>query len=126
MPEPDATLRALIDAFSAHDEPGMRATLADDLTAYITTADGGVAPVHGADAYLRRLLALQAPSLSVTVTQSVTVAADQALLMVEIRAERQGRTLHNYAAFLATVHASRVSELWMVEALPAYSDEFWQ
>ena len=126
MPEPAATLRGLIAAFSAHDAPAMRATLADDLTAYITTADGGVEPVHGADDYLRRLLALQAPSLSVTVTQSVTVAADQALLMVEIRAERNGRTLHNYAAFLATVHTSRISELWMVEALPAYSDEFWQ
>jgi hypothetical protein len=33
--------------------------------------------------------------------------------------------LHNYAAFLARVADGRVVELWMVEAQPAYSDEFW-
>ena len=45
--------------------------------------------------------------------------------MVEIQAEREGRRLHNFAAFLADVDDGRVSRLWMVEALPAYSDEFW-
>ena len=46
--------------------------------------------------------------------------------MVEIRAERKQRSLHNFAAFLATVADDRITELWMVEALPAYSDQFWQ
>ena len=45
--------------------------------------------------------------------------------MVEIYAERKERTLHNFAAFLA-VGADQLRELWMVEALPAYSDEFWR
>ncbi len=126
MSDPAATLTGLVTAFSAQDEPAMRATLADDLTAYVTNADGGVDPVHGGDAYLQRLLALRAPTFSVTVTQSVSVAPDQALVMVEIRAERKGRSLHNFAAFLATVRDNRIWELWMVEALPAYSDQFWQ
>jgi SnoaL-like domain len=126
MTEPESTLVALIEAFAAHDAAAMRATLADDLTGYITTADGGVEAVHGADEYVGRLLALQAPTLRVTVTQSVTVTAEQALAMVEIYAERKGRTLHNFAAFLAGGGAGRLHELWMVEALPAYSDEFWR
>ena len=39
---------------------------------------------------------------------------------------RKGRTLHNHAGFLARFDAAgRLDELWMVDALPAYSDEFW-
>jgi ketosteroid isomerase-like protein len=126
MPDPASVVRGLIEAFSAQREEDMRAALAEDMTAYVTNAEGGVDRVHGRDSYVRRLLALKAPVLSVTVTQSVTVSADQGLLMVEIRAERKGRSLHNFSAFLATVRDDQVSELWMVEALPAYSDEFWQ
>ena len=47
------------------------------------------------------------------------------MTMVEIRAERGGRQLHNFAAFLAQVSDGKVTKLWMVDALPAYSDEFW-
>jgi hypothetical protein len=126
MPDPAATLRQLIEAFSAQDEGAMRSTLAENLTAYLTNADGGVDEVHGRDLYMERLLALKAPTLTVAVTQSVTVARDQALVMVEIHAERKQRTLHNFAAFLATVDSDQITELWMVEALPAYSDQFWQ
>ncbi len=126
MSEAETVLRRLIEAFGVRDEAAMRATLGDGLTAYVTTADGGVEAVHGGDAYLRRLLALQAPSVTVTVTQSVAVAPAQALAMVEIHAERKGRTLHNFAAFLATVTGDRLHELWMVDALPASSDEFWR
>jgi hypothetical protein len=126
MSDPASTLRGLIEAFASHDEEGMRAALAEDMTAYVTNAEGGVHPVHGRESYLPRLLALKAPELSVTVTQSVTVSSDQAMLMVEIRAERKGKSLHNFSAFLARIRDDHVSELWMVEALPAYSDEFWQ
>ena len=126
MADPASALRGLIEAFASHDEEGMRAALAEDMTAYVTNAEGGVDPVHGRETYLPRLLALKAPELSVTVTQSVTVSSDQAMVMVEIRAEREGRSLHNFSAFLGRIRADQVSELWMVEALPAYSDEFWQ
>jgi ketosteroid isomerase-like protein len=47
------------------------------------------------------------------------------MTMVEIRADRAGRQLHNFAAFLARVSGGRIAELWMVEAEPASSDEFW-
>ena len=119
-------MRELIEAFSAKNEERMRSTLASDMTAYVTNASGGVDRVQGRDGYIERLLALQAPTLKVSVTQSVTVAPDQALTMVEIRAERGGRSLHNFSAFLARVKGGEIVELWMVEALPAYSDEFWK
>ena len=59
-------------------------------------------------------------------TQVVSVSPSQVLAMVEIKASRKGRTLHDHAGFLARFDADgRVDELWMVDALPAYSDEFW-
>lgn len=121
-----APLRALIEGFSARDQASTRAALADELVAYVTNAEGGVDRVDGREAYLRRLANLKAPTFSVAVTQSVAVPPDQAMAMVEIHAERKGRSLHNFAAFLARVRETRICELWMVEALPAYSDEFWR
>ena len=47
------------------------------------------------------------------------------MTMVAIRATRRGLDLHNHAAFLTRVVDGRVAELWMIEAEPAYSDEFW-
>jgi len=35
-----------------------------------------------------------------------------------------GKTLHN-AAYLSPVEEGQVTELWMVEALPGRSDDFW-
>ncbi len=126
MGDPEALMRALIEAFAAHDEEAMRSALAEDVTAYVTNAQGGVDRLDGRDAYMGRLLALKAPAFSVGVTQSVAVAPDQALTMVEIQAERKGRSLHNFSAFLARVESGHVIELLMVEARPAYSDEFWR
>ena len=80
MPDPASVVRGLIEAFSAQREEDMRAALAEDMTAYVTNAEGGVDRVHGRDSYVRRLLALKAPVLSVTVTQSVTVTAQAPLL----------------------------------------------
>ena len=105
----------------------MRSALAPGLTVYVTDADGGVDRVDGREGYLQGLMALDAPELSVRVTQTVTVAPDSTLTMVEIRAERLlGKTLHNFSAFLARIENEQIVELWMVEALPAYSAEFWQ
>ena len=96
------------------------------MTVYVTNVEGDVDQVDGREDYLQGLLALNAPELSVSVTQTVTVAPDSTLTMVEIRAERGGKTLHNFAAFLARIDNEQIVELWMVEALPAYSAEFWQ
>ena len=45
--------------------------------------------------------------------------------MIEIRAERDGRALHNHAGFLLELGGTGISRMWMVDALPEYSAEFW-
>jgi hypothetical protein len=115
----------MITAYAAGDRETMAAALSDSLVAYVTNADGGVDEVRGAAAYMARVPGGDA-EYSAAVTQVVSVSPAQVLAMVEIEASRKGRTLHSHAGFLARFDADgRVDELWMVDALPAYSDEFW-
>jgi ketosteroid isomerase-like protein len=124
---PEQVARDTIAAFSAADFEAMRALLADDLRAYVTNAEGGVDEVVGADAYLGRVEAMDLPSarFDLSITQMVTPTPEQVMAMVEVRAERGGRTLHNHAAHLLSLRDGRISEWWMVEALPAASEAFW-
>jgi ketosteroid isomerase-like protein len=117
--------RRLFEAYADGDRDTIRAVLADDLTAYVTNADAGVDEVRGVDEYMERLPDLHAAGGRLRVTQVLPVDAERVMTMLEIRAERGGRELHNFAAFLAQVSDGRVTRLWMVDALPAYSDEFW-
>jgi hypothetical protein len=123
--EPEEVARGLIEAFSAADFERMRQLLDDDLRAF--NAEGGVDEVVGADEYLGRIEAMDLPSarFSVSITQIVAPAPAQVMAMVEVRAARGDRRLHNHAAHLLTLENDRVSEWWMVEALPAESDAFW-
>jgi ketosteroid isomerase-like protein len=122
------TARSFLEAFSAADFDAMRSLLADDLVAYVTNDSGGMDRVEGRDAYLGRLEAMDLPSasFSVELTQDpVVVGGDEVLIMVEVRAERGGRKLHNFAAHLLRMDGGRISEWRMVDAKPAESDEFW-
>ncbi len=120
-----AFARRLFETYGAGNLDGFRDLLADDLTAYVTNAAAGVDELRGRDEYLSRLPDLHAAGGSLRVTQVLPVDDERVMTMVEIRAERDGRALHNFAAFLAEVSDGRVTTLWMVDALPAYSDEFW-
>jgi ketosteroid isomerase-like protein len=122
----EAVARELIEAFCATDTGRMRSLLADDLRAYITNGEGGVDEV-GAEDYLRRVAAMDLPSaqLSLTVTQTVAPRPGMIIAMVEVRAARGGRALHNHAAHCLFVRDGLVAEWWMVEALPAESEAFW-
>ena len=125
MAGPEAILSSLLDAYAARDADAMRAALADDVRVWVTNAEGGVDPLEGSDLFVASLLSLEAPVFDVGMTQLVRVSDDQALTMLEVRAERNGRSLHNFTSFLGRVQDDRIAELWMVEALPAYSAEFW-
>jgi ketosteroid isomerase-like protein len=118
-------LRGWFEAYGRGDLDAVRAGLADELRAWVTNADGGADVVEGADAYMSRLPDLKAAGGEAVVTQVLEVDAERVMTMIEIRAEREGRSLHNHAAFLARIADGRIAELWMVDALPAYSDEFW-
>jgi len=122
---PEQVARTLFEAYAAGDLATMRGCLTDDLVGWITNRDGGVGRTDGADAYLSRLPDLSEAELEVGITQVLGIDDERAMVMVAIRATRHGKDLHNYAAFLARVEDGRVVELWMVEAQPAYSDEFW-
>jgi ketosteroid isomerase-like protein len=118
----------LIAAFSAADFERMGAVLDEDVVAYITNAAGGVDEVAGRGPLLQRIAAMDLPAVtfSVELTQPpVEVDPDRVLAMVEIRAERGGRTLHNFAAHLLRVDEGRIDEWRMVDAKPAESDRFW-
>jgi ketosteroid isomerase-like protein len=123
--ELETLARRFFGAYGDGDLATVRALLADDLTSYVTNAGGGVDRVEGADAYVARLPDTSGVDLSVEITQVVEIDAERVMTMVEIRADRDGRKLHNFAAFLARVSAGLIAELWMVEAEPATSDEYW-
>jgi ketosteroid isomerase-like protein len=117
-----------IAAFSGADFGAMRELLAPDLVAWVTDADGAMQRVEGRDDYLGRIEAMDLPaaSFSVELTQApVAIDADKVMLMVEVHAERGGRTLHNFAGHLLRIDGSRIAEWWMVDAKPAESDAFW-
>ena len=126
--DPAAIARRFLAAFSAADFDAMRAMLTENVVAYITRADGGMERVEGRDAYLGMIEAMDLPgaSFSVELTQPpVVVDGDQVLVMVEVRAERGARSLHNFAAHLLRITGGRISEWRMVDAKPAESDRFW-
>lgn len=74
---------------------------------------------------MARLPDLHAADGRLEVTQVLEIDSERVLTMVEIHASRKGRDLHNHAAFLARIRDGLVEDLWMVEALPAFSAEFW-
>lgn len=125
---PEMVAESFIAAFGANDVEAMRSLLAEDLTAYITNDDGGMDRTDGRDVYLARVEAMPMDdtTYSVELTQDVVAPAnDLALVMVEIKAQRGGKALHNFAAHLLRVRDGAVTDWWMVDAKPAGSAEFW-
>ncbi len=117
--------REFFAAYGRGDLDAVREALADDLSSYVTNAEGGADVVGGREAYMDRLPDLRAVGGSMDVTQALQVDDERVLAMVEIRASRGGRELHNHAGFLIGFSGGRIRNLWMVDALPAYSAEFW-
>lgn len=125
MSSPTEVARRLFRAYAVGDRATAASVLDDSVVAYVTNADAGVDVVHGRDAYLARLPDLAGVGGSLDLRQIVAVDAERFLAMVEIRAERNGAALHNFAAFLGRVVEEHVHELWMVDAQPRFSDQFW-
>lgn len=126
--EPVAVVEAFLNAFNAGDLAALRACLADGAVAFVTGPDGRPSEMTGAEAYVAAIEAMNLPAVdySVTLTQAPVLVGDgRVLAMVEVRAHREGRSLHNFAAHLIRVVEGRIAELRMVEAKPAESDAFW-
>jgi ketosteroid isomerase-like protein len=121
-----AVVRRFIRAFQDGDLDTIAAVLDPRFTGHITSADGGVVSA-GRDDYVESVRAMDvaSASLRLDVPNVVEVEPGRVLVMVVVHAERGGRSLHNFSGHLATVHEGRITELWMVDALPAESDDFW-
>ncbi|MET0780424.1 MAG: nuclear transport factor 2 family protein [Microbacterium sp.] len=118
-----------LEAFNRGDFDGIRDVLDDSLVAFVTTEDGDHVVMHGAEAYvdsLREMLTSAPTRYSVVFTQQpVPVDDDRMLVMLEIRASRGGRILHNYSAQLFRFAGQRISEITMTDAKPRESARFW-
>jgi ketosteroid isomerase-like protein len=126
MSDPAEISRDFFQAYADGDRDRAASLLAENVTAYITNAEAGIDTVTGRNDYMARVPDLQKAGGIAAVTQVVGVDDERAMTMVEIKVpDRKGKSLNNHAAFLARVADGEISELWMVEALPAYSDEFW-
>lgn len=117
--------RDFFGAYGKGDLDTVRSLLAEDAVTFVTNADGGVDRVEGREGFMARLPDLADAELSTGITQVVAIDEQRVMTMIEVKAERGGRALHNFAAFLARVEGGEIAELWMVDAKPAYSDEFW-
>jgi ketosteroid isomerase-like protein len=121
-----AVVQQFVAAFQAGDLDAITALLAPGFVGHITTADGGVQSAN-CDEFVASVRAMDVTSadLQLTVPNIVEVEPGQVLVMVVVQAERGGRSLHNFSGQLATIRDGRITELWMVDALPAESDRFW-
>jgi ketosteroid isomerase-like protein len=120
------TLTAFVAAFGRGDLDAMRSLLAADFVGHVTTADGGVRDVDR-EGYVASVAAMDVPTanLRLEVPNIVEIPPGRVLVMIEVHAARRGLTLHNFSGQLATVRGGTITELWMVDALPAESDRFW-
>ena len=116
-----------IDAFNAADLETMASCLAEKLAAEVTQRDGSTTQVEGRDAYMNLIAQLDIGTVQpkLTITQIADVNDDQVLVMIEVKAVRKERQLHNFAAYLKTIRDMKIARIWMVEALPEESDTFW-
>ncbi len=125
---PSAFVHRFVAAMEASDMETVAACFDPTVRAFITNAAGGTDLVEGSDNLRRRFpdFAAMADTFQANVTQVHEITASTVLFMVEIRAERKGRSLHNFAGILIRLSdEGRMTEYHMVEALPEESDRFW-
>ena len=125
-------MSALVDrflgSFNSGDLVAMRVAIADDAVAFVTGPDGSPIRLDGAEMYIAALESMDLANIdySVGLTQPpMEVRDDLVLIMTEVRARRDERTLQNFAAHLLRVADGKIVELHMVDAKPAESDAFW-
>jgi hypothetical protein len=125
---PTGFVHRFVAAMEASDMAAISASFDPRARAYITNAKGGTDLVEGAEALALRFpdFAGMADSFEAQVTQVHEIDDSTVLFMVEVRAERKGRLLHNFAGiYVCLSPEGRMTEYRMVEALPAESDAFW-
>lgn len=124
----EQTALDFVQAYGELDMQKIEACLADNVVAHITNKHAEVDNIVGRKAYMQRQAESNTTGVDakLTVPQIITINTGQVMLMVNIEVTRGKKTMHNHAAFLLTVIDNKITEMWMVEALPAHSDSFWK
>lgn len=125
---PEEIAIAFIKAFEQADLAKLRELMAEDVINHVTTREGTSNALKGREAYIESVKAMDIPSakLNMSIPQILTIEPGRVLVMVEVKAERDGKTLHNFAGLLCNIQEGVITQTWMVEALPEGSDEFWK
>lgn len=118
-----------ISAFEKLDVEKMRILLDDAFIMYVTNAAGGVDKIEGANEFIKRFKSIdysKANYLNLTATQLVSVEPNKMMAMVHVKANKKAVDFENFAAFLFYTSSNKITHIWMVDAKPAYSDQFWK
>ena len=117
----------LIKSIEQEDYVTLRKLYADDVENYVTDKEGESVLVKGCENYLAAIKRMNFSSVhpSLTITQINVLSENEALFMVEVKAQKPTKSLHNFAAYLVKFANNKINSTTMVEALPAYSDSFW-
>lgn len=116
-----------VAGFNSADFNLMSGVLSKNLEAHITNAEGGVNLWQGRDCFIDgiRKFDLENIAPKLYITQILDISPSQSMVMIEVKAERKGKSLHNFAAYLMFHANGEIQKMFMVEALPEYSDNFW-
>ncbi len=122
------TVEFLIQKYGDLDFEGLRPVLSKNIISHITNKNGGTDIEYGPDNLIRRQEALkyQGVDLNLTILQSVPINPHQVMTLVHVQAKLNDTHFENYAGFLFTLENSLITEMWMVEAKPEGSDNFWK
>lgn len=123
----EQTVVDLVQAFAGGDSAAVKSRLADGLVAHVTQSDGSTRQVVGSANYAAIVDAMDplSANLQMEIPQIMTIEPGLVMAMFEVHAARYGRRLHNFSGQLFRFDGEVIDRIWMVEALPRESDEFW-
>jgi hypothetical protein len=121
------TINKLVQAIESEDYEVVRAIFDLNIVNSVTDKSGEVFHLKGSETYINALKRMNfskvRPKLSLT--QISILDENQALFMIEVKAQKGEHKLHNHAAYLVKFKDEKIITMDMVEALPEYSDKFW-
>lgn len=99
----------------------------NQLVAYVTNSTSQADTVVGSEEFIARVKAMNMHEVDfhINLTQILSIEDDLVMVMVEVKASKNTKKLHNFATHLLKIKNNKIIKIWMVEALPAYSEEFW-
>lgn len=122
----EAIVTSFIQAYATVDLAKLESLFLPNAIFHMTTPDGSSQPI-GVQAFIQNVIDLDVKTVQpqLTIKQTVQTAAQQVLTMVEVQAQKNKKSLHNFAGFLINFEDGKIASIFMVDALPAYSADFW-